>query len=264
MQRHESEALRLETVALEHAPGLGACAQALERVDHRVAHEADALRRNALSKQVLAGLAARREAEIGQLVGEQTVDLLGHVAVAAAQAGLHVSHGDAELGGAEGGAERRVHVADHHHQIGTLRLEHRLETQQHLCGLLRMAARADAKVVVGLRQAELAEEDVAHVRVVVLPGVHERLPEVHTVIHRPSAGTACGVASVPPADGGHHGSDLHEVGPRAGHMEEVDVHGHLGSRVTGMVRTIPAPAGRWKPAELPRAMGGWPDSALGG
>ena len=40
-----------------------------------------------------------------------------------------------------------------------------------------MGARADAEIHVGLRQSELAEEDLGHPLVVVLPGVHQRLIE---------------------------------------------------------------------------------------
>ena len=50
-------------------------------------------------------------------VGGDAVDLLGHLAVEAAQAGLDVRHRDAELDRGERGGERRVDVAHHQHQV---------------------------------------------------------------------------------------------------------------------------------------------------
>ena len=49
-----------------------------------------------------------------------------------------------------------------------------LDADEGFRGLLRMRAGADAEEVVGLRQAELVEEDVGHVGVVVLAGMDER------------------------------------------------------------------------------------------
>jgi hypothetical protein len=74
----------------------------------------------------------------------------------------------------------------------------RLEEHHHLAGELRVGAAADAEVHVRLREVEVAEEDVAHLRVVVLAGVDEELLDPR-----------------PRLEGLHHRGDLHEVRARA-------------------------------------------------
>ena len=51
--------------------------------------------------------------EIGQLIGQNAIDLLGHGAVAVAQAGFDVSDGHAHLGAHECARERRIYIADY-------------------------------------------------------------------------------------------------------------------------------------------------------
>ena len=67
-----------------------------QRVDHRVADEVDACRRRGPRWR---GVRQRpgyvTKQQVGELVGEPSVDLLGHRHVEAAQAGLDVSDGDA-------------------------------------------------------------------------------------------------------------------------------------------------------------------------
>jgi hypothetical protein len=48
--------------------------------------------------------------QIGQDVGDDAVDLLGHGPVEAAQAGLHVGQREEPLRGHDGGRERRVDI----------------------------------------------------------------------------------------------------------------------------------------------------------
>jgi hypothetical protein len=62
-----------------------------ERVDHRVADEVHPLVGDALGAQVLDRLLAMQEQVLGELVGDDAVDLLGHRAVEGAQARLQVT-----------------------------------------------------------------------------------------------------------------------------------------------------------------------------
>ena len=71
--------------------------------------------------------------------------------------------------------ERGVGVAVDEHPVGPCSLEHRVERGEHRAGLHAVAARADAEVDVGRGDAEVGEEDVGHVGVVVLAGVHDHV-----------------------------------------------------------------------------------------
>ncbi len=104
------------------------------------------------------------EQVIAELVGDDPVDLLGHRAVEAPQAGLDVRDRDAELDRDERRGERGVDVARNDHEFGTLALHHRLDSLHHTRGLHGVARRPHAEHVVGRRDAELLEEDVDIIR----------------------------------------------------------------------------------------------------
>ena len=127
----------------EGARGVGAAKALLhgdERVDHRVADEMHALIRDALRAQVLDRLLGVQEEILGELVGDDPVDLLGHRAVEGAQARLQVGDRDAELDGHERRGQRRVDVArDDHADPGALRLQDWLDPLHHARRLHGMA-----------------------------------------------------------------------------------------------------------------------------
>ena len=147
----------------------------LERVDHRVADEVDPVVGHALVAQVRHGVGAGREAEVGQPVGDQPVDLLGHLHVEAAQAGLHVRLGHVQLGRHERRGEGRVDVAVDDDQRRPIGQERVLEGHQEGRGLARVRPGPDAEVEVGRREPQLGEEDAGQRLVVVLPGVDHAL-----------------------------------------------------------------------------------------
>jgi hypothetical protein len=177
--------------------------RAEEGVDHCVADEFDALVRDSLPGEVLARVAARREEERREVVAEPPVDLLGHEEVVAAETRLDVRDRVVLLRGDERAGERRVDVSDDDHDGRVEAVQLGLESSHDPRGLFGMAPRADAQVGVGLRQAELGEEDVGKLRVVVLAGVHQRVRE---------AGARCRL---------DHRRGLHEVRPRARDDEKV-------------------------------------------
>jgi hypothetical protein len=107
------------------------------------------------------------------LVGQHAVDLLGHVAIEAAQPRLHVNDRHAFLHRDQRAGDGRVDVADHQHRRRRLGIEHRLEAAHDLGGLHRVAGRADLEVDVRFGDAELAEEGVLHLGVVVLTGMQQ-------------------------------------------------------------------------------------------
>ena len=77
--------------------------------------------------------------------------------------------------------ESGVHVAVHQHQVGAELGQDRLEPLHHGRRLLGVRARAHPEVVVGRGNPQVLEEEVRHVRVVVLTGVHDDVLEVATL-----------------------------------------------------------------------------------
>ena len=83
-----------------------------QRVDHRVADEMDASSRSIPSAARFSSAFSRvDEQDVLEMVGQHAVVLLGHRAVAAAQARLEMRDRDVELDRRERAGERRVHVA---------------------------------------------------------------------------------------------------------------------------------------------------------
>jgi hypothetical protein len=150
---------------------------------------------------------SRTEKEARDVIRQAAVDLFGHPVVEAAQAGLDVGHRDAELGGGQGARERGVRIAEDHDHVRAV-LEHgRLERLEHAAGHPAMRAGADAQVAVGSGDAELVEEGLGHLVVVVLTRVDEQLP------HPPSQGSRERRRFHELRPGSHHG---HHDGTRPG------------------------------------------------
>ena len=172
--------------------------QSHERVNHDVAHQVHPLGRNPLRTEVVNAVPGWREEQVRQPVGDDAVDLLRHRPVAAPEARLDVRDLEAELGGDERGCDRGVDVAVDEHHGGRGAEAHLLKALHDQRGLRRMRARADLEVVIGTGDAELPEEAVRHLRVVVLAGVDDD------------------VADSGPARGGpRERGQFHEVGARA-------------------------------------------------
>ena len=62
-----------------------------QRVHHDVANKYDSIGRNSLCQQILPGVARGREKQIGQPIGEDSVDLLRHSPIPTSQPRLDVS-----------------------------------------------------------------------------------------------------------------------------------------------------------------------------
>ena len=134
----------------------------------------DALERDSLAREVVDRALGVDEEDAAQVVGEHAVVLLGHRRVEAAQARLEVRDRDVELHRGERAGERRVDVAGHDDELRPPLEQHLLDADERPRGLLAVGAGADAEEDVGLGQPELVEEDVGHLRVVVLARVDER------------------------------------------------------------------------------------------
>ena len=81
-----------------------------------------------------------------------------------------------DFGGGEGCGHGGVHIADDHDEVGPLFDEQLFVGDHDLAGLLGVRAVSHIEVDVGCGQAEVHEEGIGHVEVVVLAGVDDDGP----------------------------------------------------------------------------------------
>jgi hypothetical protein len=144
------------------------------RVEHDVADLVDAFR-DPLVRQVPDGGLGRREEEARHTVDQDAVQLLRHRAVKGAEPGLHMGDRDAELRRSERAGESGVRVPVDEHEVGLLRDDRGLDPGQHARRLLRVAPGARLQAMLGRLEAELVEENLRELAVVVLARVQEDL-----------------------------------------------------------------------------------------
>lgn len=170
---------------LGHQAGAGLYAAAVVQghVIHHVAHLHDAACGIALALQVGGGCLRGGEQPARDAVGEDAVDLLGHGHVEAAQPGFDMRHGDVQLGGGQRAGQGGIGVAIDQHGIGALVLQHFFDLDQHAPGHGAVAAAVNVQKVVGLFHAQLGKEDVGHVGVKVLAGVHQHFLQASGLRH---------------------------------------------------------------------------------
>ena len=119
-----------------------------------------------------------------------------------------MSDGNAQLGGDNRTGHRGIHIADHEHEIGLLAHAGLFEFHHDAGGLLGVRSGADAKVHIGNRDAQLAEEHIRHAFVVVLARVDQNPLQAGRLLHLL-----------------HDRRDLHEVGPRTHDVQ--NFHGNI-------------------------------------
>ena len=184
------------------------------------------LRRSRFSSRV----GRRRPQQVGDRIGDEPIDLLGHAPVAAAQARLEMHDRNPQLRADHRARGGRIDVADDDDPVRLARRAHTFSyaiITPPVCSAWRAAA--DFQVMVRLGQAQVPEERVRHVGVVVLAGMHDR--------------------RLAPGFGGKRvveRRDLHEVRARRG--DQVDVQ-HFpresGSKKGRRAYTIPVPDYVW-------------------
>ena len=176
VKRHDGVVAALESHRVASAVRLDLRTHHLERVDHDVADAVDLVRGHPFAREVFVRVRGRRPEDVTDRVGHQSVDFLGHAAVAAAEPGLQVHDRNPEFGADLCAGGGRIHVAHHHDPVRLLARCHLLVRDHHPAGLLCVRAAADLEVKVRARQPEVAKKRVRHVGVVVLPGVDDLRP----------------------------------------------------------------------------------------
>lgn len=247
------DVVALDADLLTHGVGVEAGLVLEQGVDHRVADEVDLVGVGALVAQVADRVGARREEQVRELVGDEAVDLLGHRHVEGAQAGLDVGEGDAELARHEGSGHGGVDVAVDDDEVGAALGEELLEGDHHLGRLGAVRAGTDTEIDVGLGDAQLAEEDVRHLVVVVLAGVHEQLLDVVSGQGLEDRG---GLGEVGTRTGDVHNKGSH-VSPSlsGGTYSQSVCHGRPGpSAPTRRTAQVPKSGCRSSPSHCSRAL----------
>jgi len=144
-----------------------------EGIDHDVSDEIDRFAGTAFLEQMLDGVFFGDEEVVGQSIGENAINFLGHGAIKAAEAGFDMCHGNAEFYGGERNGDGGVDVADDENEIGLAFEQDGLDALKDFSGLGGMGARADFKIDVRSGNPHLAKENVRESFVVVLAGVNE-------------------------------------------------------------------------------------------
>ena len=117
----------------------------------------------------------RCQQQVGGVIGQDPVDLLGHGPIEGAQARLQVGDGHVELDGGQRPGQRGVRVPVDQDPVGAMGLDGLVHGREHRAGLHPVRPRADPEVDVRGRDPQVAEEDIGEHRVIVLPGVNNHM-----------------------------------------------------------------------------------------
>jgi hypothetical protein len=94
--------------------------------------------------------------------------------------------------------EGGIDIAVNNNKRGALRKANFFELRHYFRRLGRVRSRADVQIEIGGPHAEILEEDIGHVRIVMLAGMDQQMPDRRHALERML-----------------HRSGLHEVRPRA-------------------------------------------------
>jgi hypothetical protein len=173
VQRREEVLAWRDAQAGVDAAGRDLLLEVREHFEDRIARDRDPVAGNPFPEQVLPASLRVGQQDGAGVVDDPAVDLLRHSVVVAAVAGFHVVDGNAEAFRHDRG-QAAVRVAEDKEAVRLLGEHHAFGAGQDRADLLTEAA-AGAELVVGSSDAELGEEDVAQVCVVVLPRVDDHL-----------------------------------------------------------------------------------------
>lgn len=174
VQREDAISLRGDAEAREDVRGGGEGFDFAQAVDHHVADEMDAVRGDMLGREMRQRDGFGREEQGRVVVRDHPVQFLGHAPVEASKSRLHMNDVRPGRHAGHGAGRRGRDVADDEDRIRFPFAEHWDERPDDLPGLRDAVARTDAEIEIGVRDAELAEEHVGHLRVEMLARMHQR------------------------------------------------------------------------------------------
>jgi hypothetical protein len=173
VERYERVGAVLEALRFAGPCRLDPVPEHLEGVDHDIADHVDLVGADALVQEVLVGVGRWCPEHIDDRVRHHTVDLLGHPSVTAPEPGLQMHHRNPELRPHHRAGGRRVDVAHDDNPVWTVLHAHLLVGDHDAAGLLCVRAAAHTQVEVRLRDAQVFEDRVRHVAVVMLSRMHQ-------------------------------------------------------------------------------------------
>lgn len=217
MERDVDEVFLFEFVPGEDGAGTGLGKIFDKRIDHDIADKLDLGGGNTFAEEVFIAVGRRGEKQVGETIGDQAIDFLGHGAVEAAEAGFEMGDFDTQLGSHERAPHGGIDVADNDDPVWLFLEADGLERGHDVRGLNGVRTGADREIDVGRRDAEFGEEDVRHFGVVMLPGMNEDGLDL-----------LLGVRLVVTTDRFDERSDLHEIGACAGYDEDFGLHSNKG------------------------------------
>ena len=174
MQRYDAKTSRFNSKMSSHVQALDLRPLKFECVNHDVPDELDTVFWYTFTQQMLVAVQGRSPKEVGKPVSDNSIDLLRHCAIAAAEPGFKVSQGNTELGCYERAGQSGVHVANDNRPVWPILTTYLLVVHHDAGGLLGMTAAPHPQVVVRRRQPEVVEESGRHIAVIMLPSVNEQ------------------------------------------------------------------------------------------
>ena len=145
-----------------------------EGIVHGIAHNVGFLRQALCRQERRCRLGAGHQAG-GYMVGNDAVHLFRAVQGAEPVARLHMIHGDVELHRRQCRRQGGIGITIHQQLIRPLLQQYFFDGRQHFARHGTVASAGNAQIIVRLGNIQFFKEDIGHIVVIVLPGMHQHL-----------------------------------------------------------------------------------------
>ena len=99
-----------------------------------------------------------------------------------------MTHSNAKFGTHQRGGNCGIYISIYQDPIRRFRDYDLFQAAHNFCGLLGLASRAHLQVDIGRGHAQFLKKNVGHIKVIVLPGVHQYLTNASLRVQRPNDG----------------------------------------------------------------------------
>ena len=172
VDRRQHELVRPQAVLLhDRRARVGRRQHPQHGFDHRVPGDQDLLVGDALGLQVAGRMHGRGETQVGRVIDEDPVQLLGHPAIEAAQPCFDMQARDIAGSRGQRTGQRGVRIALHHHEVRPVLQEQRVELGCPRADLGTARGAADTQRDVD-GHPQVAQDGAAHRGAEVLAGMH--------------------------------------------------------------------------------------------